>query len=70
MTNVDKVMLKYGKVTQAEIDANVAKEKTISDALAAYTAGKTTMTKAQISACMDAIVAAKVDTKPVKIVTK
>ena len=59
MTNVEKVMLKHGKVTQADIDAKNAKEKAIDDAIAAYTAGKNTMTKAQISACLDTIVANK-----------
>lgn len=59
MTNVQKVQLKYGKIKQADIDAMEAKAKAVDDALAAYTAGKATMTKTQIAACLDAIVANK-----------
>jgi len=63
MTNVERVMLKHGKITTAEIDAKATKEKAIDDAIATYTAGKNTMTKAQISACLDTIVANKTAVK-------
>lgn len=55
-------------ITQQQADAITAKSKAITDALAAYTAGKATMTKTQISVCLDIIVAAKAEA--VKVVTK
>jgi len=59
MTKFIERMMRDGKTTQAKVDAKAAKDKAIDDALAAYTAGKATMTKAQIAACMDVIVANK-----------
>jgi len=68
MTKFIERMIRDGKTTQEKVDAALAKSKAIDDALAAYTAGKATMTKAQIVVMMDTIVAAK----PVdpKVVTK
>ena len=55
MTNVQKVMLKHGKITQADIDAKEAKTKALDDAIALYIKDKAKMTKAEIAAVMDTI---------------
>jgi len=59
MTNVEKVMFRHGKIKQEDIDTKAAKSKAVDDAIALYTKDKGKMTKAEIAAVMDTIVANK-----------
>lgn len=68
MTKFIERMIREGNTTQEKIDTANAKDKVIADAIAAYTATKSTITKAQIVVLMDTIVAANgTKTKAVKV---
>ena len=63
-------MVVRGRINQEDADLIESKKKQLDDALVAYKAGKSTMTKAQISACLNAIVEAKTAIKVKEVKAK